>query len=519
MEESLQGPTVGELVLRSIRRYGSREALVDGDRRLTYAQMGARVSQLVQAMRAGGVTRGAGLCQLTANSIDALLIRTAAQLLGARLAVLNPLSGAEEHAFIARDSESTFLISDPAFAGSVTHMVEASSLLQQVWATGTCAFGENLNSLADAYTPQPLVDESRAGDITQLVYTGGTTGIPKGVVHKHRATVASTIHMCAEFEWPVAPRFLVVTALSHAGGGLVLPVWVQGGTVILQAGFDPAGFLACIERERVSAAWLVPTMIYRLLDYPGLKDADVSSLRLMIYGGSPIQPSVLEAALDRFGPVFLQLYAQREASMPLTTLNTWDHDLSQPERLASCGYPSSGLQVSLLDDGDQPVAAGEVGEICVRGPVVMEGYWNRPEETERALRNGWLHTDDMGRQDQAGFIYIVDRKKDMIISGGFNVYPKEVEDVLTRHPGVAQAAVIGVPDEKWGEKVLAVVVCNGGAQVRADELIALVKDSKGSVLAPKAVDFVDAIPVTSVGKPDKKALRARYWADEDRQVH
>ncbi len=519
MDASLQGPTIGAIIIRLIARYGDREALVEGGRRLTYAQMGARVSQLVQALRAGGVERGSGLCQLHANSIDALLIRTAAQVLGVRLVVLNPLSSAEDHAFIAKDSLSEFLIADAAFENSVSRILDASPSIKKIWGTGPADFGDDLTALADGYVPEPLSDDSDPEDIAQLVYTGGTTGVPKGVVHKHRATIASTTTMCAEFEWPDRPRMLVVTALSHAGGGLVLPVWVKGGTVVLQPGFDPGRFLSAVESERISAAWLVPTMIYRLLDHPGLDQADVSSLKLMIYGGAPIQPAALERALDRFGPVFLQLYAQREAPMPLTTLNSWDHDPAYPERLASCGHPPPTLQLKLLDESDQEVAQGDVGEICIRGPVVMQGYWNQPEATAEALRNGWLHTGDMAREDEAGFIYIVDRKKDMIISGGFNIYPKEIEDVLTRHPAVAQAAVIGVPDDQWGEKVLAVVVPHEAAAVMEEELIELVKQHKGSVIAPKAVDFADSIPLTALGKPDKRVLRARYWAGEDRQVH
>jgi fatty-acyl-CoA synthase len=204
----------------------------------------------------------------------------------------------------------------------------------------------------------------------------------------------------------------------------------------------------------------------------------------------------------------------------ISVLRRRDHDPRRhPERLASCGTPIAGLQVKLLDDDGREVPVGEVGEICCRGPLVMAGYWNKPEETARAFRHGWLHTGDLARRDEDGFLYIVDRSKDMVITGGFNVFPREVEDVLTRHPAVAAAAVLGVPDPKWGEAVKAVVVLKPGASASAEALIAMVRDAKGPVQAPKTVDFVDALPVTGLGKPDKKVLRARYWRGQQRAVH
>jgi fatty-acyl-CoA synthase len=216
----------------------------------------------------------------------------------------------------------------------------------------------------------------------------------------------------------------------------------------------------------------------------------------------------------------MQLYAQSEAPNTVTVLHQHEHDPEHhPERLASCGTPCVGAQLALLDDEGRAVADGEVGEICVRGPIVMQGYWNKPEETAKAFRHGWLYTGDMARRDADGYLYIVDRSKDMIISGGFNVYPREVEDVLATHPAVASSAVVGVPDEKWGEAVRALVVLRAGASATAEELMALVRERKGPVHTPKAIDFVDALPVTGLGKLDKKTIRARYWQGQQRAVH
>ena len=215
----------------------------------------------------------------------------------------------------------------------------------------------------------------------------------------------------------------------------------------------------------------------------------------------------------------MQLYAQSEAPNTVTVLHQHEHDPERPERLASCGTPCAGVLVRLLDDDGHEVPDGEVGEICVRGPLVMQGYWNKPEETAQAFRHGWLYTGDMARRDADGYLYIVDRSKDMIISGGFNVYPREVEDVLSQHPAVASAAVVGIPDAKWGEAVHAQVVLRAGASVAAEELMALVRERKGAVQAPKSIEFVAALPVTGLGKLDKKAIRAKFWQGQQRAVH
>jgi fatty-acyl-CoA synthase len=259
-------------------------------------------------------------------------------------------------------------------------------------------------------------------------------------------------------------------------------------------------------------------MIYALTTHPRIRDADLSSLKLVVYGAAPISPSLLAEAMEIFGPVFLQLYAQSEAPMTVTTLATRDHDPDRPGQLLSCGFPMVGVQVKLLDDAGAPVAVGDVGEICVRGPLVMDGYWRRPEETAAAFRDGWLRTGDLAREDERGYLYIVDRKKDMIISGGFNVYPKEVEDALASHPDVAQAAVFGVPDARWGEAVKAVIVPWPGRSPDVDAIIAFVRSTKGAVNTPKSIDVIDEMPETALGKPDKQALRAPYWQEARRNV-
>ena len=230
-----------------------------------------------------------------------------------------------------------------------------------------------------------------------------------------------------------------------------------------------------------------------------------------------MSPTRLVEGLERIGPVFSQLYGQTEC-YPVSVLRKEDHDARRPELFASCGFPIASCSVSLRDDDDNEVQPGEAGEICVRAPHAMEQYWKRPEQTAETFKGGWLHTGDVARADERGYLYIVDRKKDMIVSGGFNIFPREVEDVLSSHPDVAMAAVIGVPHEKWGEAVTALIVAKAGTNPSAEALMQLVKDRKGGPHAPKQVEFVDALPLTAVGKVDKKVLRAKYWAGQARQV-
>jgi len=323
----------------------------------------------------------------------------------------------------------------------------------------------------------------------------------------------------AAWEWPSETRFLICTPLSHAGAAFFVPTLLLGGSIVVLPGFDPAKVLETIERYRITATMLVPTMVYALLDHPKLESTDLSSLETVFYGAAAMSPTRLKEGIERLGPIFFQYYGQAECPMTITVLGKDEHDPADLERLATCGRPVPWLDVALLDEQGEEVPHGQPGEICVRGPLVMQGYWNKPEQTEETLAHGWLHTGDVARADSEGYLTIVDRKKDMIVSGGFNVFPREVEDVLGTHPDVSAAAVIGVPDDKWGEAVKAVVVARPGATIDADALIALVKERKGAVHAPKSVDVVDAIPVSPLGKPDKKALRARYWADSERQVH
>jgi fatty-acyl-CoA synthase len=335
----------------------------------------------------------------------------------------------------------------------------------------------------------------------------------------YRSGAAMSQIMLTEWEWPDEPRFLMCTPLSHAGAAFFIPVLLLGGSLVVLPYFEPGLVLETIERERITATMVVPTMLYMLMDHPDFATRDLSSLETVYYGAAAMSPTRLAEAIDKLGPIFFQYYGQAEAPMTICVLRKDEHDVARPERLATCGRPVPWVHVALLDDFGNEVPRGEPGEICVRGPLVMQGYWNKPEQTAEAFAGGWLHTGDIAREDDEGYYTIVDRKKDMIVSGGFNVFPREVEDVISSHPSVAAVAVIGVPDDRWGEAVKAVVVPRPGAEIVADELIELVKRAKGSVHAPKSVDVAESIPLSPLGKPDKKALRAQYWQDADRLVN
>ncbi|MDA0225189.1 MAG: AMP-binding protein, partial [Proteobacteria bacterium] len=458
------GCTMGELIIRALQRGGDRIAFVLDEQSISYREFGRRLSQMVQALAARGVKQGDAIAVLSSNRPEAFLVNAAGYLMGLRATWMHPLASEEDHAYLLEDSGVQHLIVDPGmFAQRAVALRARVPGVGRIYGLGPNEFGEDLLAAAAGFTPGRLHSVAAPEDLCTLIYTGGTTGKPKGVMHSHRVQVAMVMTELAEWDWPQETRLLAMTPITHAAGAMIVAVLTRGGTFVMARGFEPQRFFELVERHRITCTFLVPTMIYVLLDHPGIAEAKLSSLDLVIYGASPMAPARLVEGMKRFGPVFMQLYGQSEAPNCVSVLHRHEHDPeNHPERLASCGTPVGSSVVRLLDDEGRAVPVGEVGEICVRGPLVMLGYWNKPEETAKALRHGWLWTGDLARQDADGFLYIVDRSKDLIISGGFNVFPREVEDVLTQHPAVAAAAVIGVPDAKWGEAVKAVVVLKPG---------------------------------------------------------
>ena len=516
----------GHLMVAALKRHRDKPVMFLGDTTLTGGEVARKVSQYVQAFEALGAGKGTPSALLALNRPEVLFIIGAGQTQGYRRTSLHPLGSLEDHAYVLNDAEITTLVIDPIpmFVERALGLLERVPGLTRVLTIGPVPdalahVGQDLAATAESFEAETLAAVTLSPDhVVSVTYTGGTTGKPKGVVGTAQAMATMTQVQLAEWEWPESPKFLMCTPLSHAGAAFFVPTVMKGGSLFVLGKFDPAEVLRTIEEQRITATMLVPSMLYALMDHPDSHTRDLSSLETVYYGASAINPVRLQEAIDRFGPIFAQYYGQSEAPMVITYLARGDHD---PQRLSSCGRPSAFLRTALLGEDGQPVAVGEPGEICVAGPLLAGGYWNLPEATAETFRDGWMHTGDIAREDEDGFWFIVDRTKDMIVTGGFNVFPREVEDVIAEHPSIAQVGVIGTPDEKWGEAVTAIVVLREGAArdeasiaAMTTEIQQAVKERKGAVQAPKQVIVAESLPLTGLGKPDKKALRAQYWTGE-----
>jgi acyl-CoA synthetase (AMP-forming)/AMP-acid ligase II len=519
--------TVGALFQRAVRHYAGRSAVKQDARVLTYRDLGEQVNRLANALGGLGLRPGDRIALLMWNCPEYVVCDFAAATAGLVKVPLNHLLTRDDVQFRIEDSEAAAVICDEHFAPMVDDIVASCpSLRHRICVTGDggrapAGFTSFGNLVLGGSPREPGVPVS-PDDLLGIMYTGGTTGRSKGVMHTHKSVLAIAFSEILEMDVGHGEVMLQVAPLPHATQFMLLPGFLRGGTHVLMKKFEPDEVLRTIERERVTWTFMVPTMIYVLLDDPALRTYDHGTLRTVIYGAAPMSPDKLERAIERVGPVFLQIYSQMEVANQTTALTKDDHveALARARhRLSSCGRPIAMAQVRIVDEDDRDVPGGEPGEILTRGPHMMRGYWRREEETAKTLRGGFIHTGDVARADEDGYIYIVDRAKDMIISGGMNVYSVEVENVLMEHPDVREACVIGVPDDKWGEAVTAFVVGREGARVDDRQLIAFAGRKLAAYSRPKTVEFVAEIPKTPYGKMDKKAMRGRFWKGEGRQVH
>lgn len=520
MSQLTQDVGYGDIIIEALRRYPHREAFVFGPRRISYAETASRTSRFVQALASRGVSDRSSVAVLSPNMPEVWMLQVAACLLGARYSGLHPLGSVEDLLHICDHAGVEVLVVHPDYLDRGGAVASRSASVGHLLALGPASGAEDLIALSEAYSDSKLVRRrTDPEEVRWVAYTGGTTGRPKGVEIPDRALVQQVQTLTTSLGFPEVPRFLAVAPISHAGVLPIVPTLVRGGTVVLQRTFDPVAWPATVARERINWTFLVPTMLYALLDQARPQEVDLSSLQTIMYGAAPISPSRLMEAHQVIGPVFLQAYGQTECVSFATMLRKDEHDPEHnPALLNSCGRAVLGMRVAVLGEDGEPVSPGAVGEICVRGPGIMKGYHRMPRESAEALSGDWLHTGDLATCDDGGFIYIVDRKKDMIVTGGFNVYSREIEDVIAEVPGVAAVAVIGVPDDKWGEAVKAVVVPRPGEAIDPLAVIEAVKAKKGPHQAPKSVDIVERLPVTSIGKIDKKALRDSYWGTRQRRV-
>lgn len=520
--------TVGDLYDRATGFYGARTAVTHGSRSYTYAELRANSSALVSALQSLGITKSERVAFLMANCAEYIFCEYAVAKSGATRVPLAVLLTNDDHIYMMNFAECRALIYHVKLAPRVLEMVPRLESVRHYICVSDNASNVppghlHLQSLVAAHAqaeprPVPLDPEDLAG----IYFTGGTTGQPKGVMLSHRSWIHTYYAETLDFGVGWGEVFVYCTPMTHAAGCLILPVLLRGGRCVVLDHFEPELLLATIARERATATMVVPTMLYMLLDSPVLAKYDLSTLRNIMYGASVIAPERLKQALRTFGPVLTQFYGQTEAPMALAALPREAHVVADPKDearvLSSTGRATYPTQIRLVDDAGNDVPPGEPGELVARSPNVMSGYLKNPQASAAALRDGWLYTGDVARIDEQGFITIVDRKKDVIISGGFNIYPRDAEDALFEHPAVKQAAVIGAPHEKWGEEVKAVVVLHAGKSASEAELIEHVKARKGSLNAPKSIEFWDAIPLTNLGKLDKKAIRAHFWKGRERKI-
>jgi acyl-CoA synthetase (AMP-forming)/AMP-acid ligase II len=509
---------------RAARQHPQRLATVCGTRRRTWGEVAGRVARLAGALRHLGVDAGDRVGILSLNSDRFLESYFATWWAGG---VVNPANirwSAREIAYSLDDCDTQVLIVDDNFAALVPELMERSQSLRTIVYAGdgeprSGMFGfEQL--IADG---APVADALRANDdLAGVFYTGGTTGMPKGVMLSHTnlgigAAIAVAEGVCIDGDVGLhaAPMF------HMADGMFLLALSQRGCTQVMVPAFQPETVLGAIQAERVSASLLVPTMIQMLVDHPRLAGYALDSLRLIVYGASPISEALLERALERLPSAgFLQCYGQTEMSPIVTVLTPEYHRGAKRSagKLRSAGRPAVGVEVKIVDADGRELPRGAVGEIAARGAGVMQGYWNAADQTAAALHDGWMHTGDGAFMDDDGFVFVVDRVKDMIVSGGENVYSAEVENAIAQHPAVATCAVIGIPDLQWGEAVHAVIVCKPGASVSAEEIKAHCRTLIATYKCPRSVEQRDALPLSGAGKVLKTALREPFWEGHKRRV-
>lgn len=507
---------------RAVQQNPHAVATVFGGRQRTFGEVADRVARLAGALRALGVGDGDRVAMLSLNSDryhEYLLAVPWAN------AVLNPVNirwSPAEIAYSLRDSGSCVLLVDDAFATMLPALQRACPELTTVIHTGDGPTPPGTLSYEQLVVRSaPIEDARRSGDeLAGLFYTGGTTGHPKGVMLSHANLMVSALGLTSTgYLFGPGTRYLHAAPMFHLAD---LAGWnattANGGAHVIIPAFNPVDTMTAIAAHDVTDSLLVPIMIQMLIDHPDVAEHDLSSLRAVLYGASAIPQAVLERAMKAFpNASFTQAYGMTELSPVATLLGPEDHRKTELLRAAGRAAPHS--EVRIVDVDDNEVTRGSVGEIVARGGHVMLGYWNQPEETITALRDGWMHTGDGGYMDDAGYVFVVDRIKDMIVTGGENVYSSEVENALAAHPAVASCAVIGVPDERWGERVHAVVVLKAGHEITAEDLRAHTKTLIAGYKAPRSAEFVDALPVSGAGKVLKRELRRQHWDGADRQVH
>lgn len=492
-------PTLHSLITTAVDRFTDQPAITTSDQTWTYRQIAEHANHLAHKLVGLGVKPGEPVALMLGNSAEWVIADQAIIRAGAAKVPINDMLTTGEVDYILRDCGARVAITNGHFTAQA-HGAQIGSVVELApgWTSEAADSSDRRHPPHITVTPD---------DIALILYTGGTTGRQKGVVHTQRGLAANLLAHQIELGFQDDERLLLTAPLAHSAGFLLQAGLSKGARIYIERKFNAHDVLQRIETSSITFLFLVPTMVYRLLAAAEAQESNASSLRTILYGAAPITFELLKLGIARFGPVFMQLYGQSEAPNFLTRLTREDHQNADPLRLTSCGRPAAMVRIAVLDGNGRPMQPGTVGEICAQAPYLMEGYWGLPDKTAETLANGWLHTGDIGSVDADGYVYLLDRKNDMVITGGMNVYTTEVEQVIGACAGVSQVAVVGMPDPDWGEAVTAFVVPTNEYQE------ATVRDACRRHLAaykrPKNIVEVEILPTTAVGKVDKKSLRHR----------
>jgi acyl-CoA synthetase (AMP-forming)/AMP-acid ligase II len=515
------------LLTKTARLYPDKLAFIEGEKTLSYSLFNTRCNRLANALLSLGLAKGEQVAILQYNRSEAFECIFACFKAGLGAVPINFRLHPKEFAYIIDHSQSKAVVVSREFNEailSVRHRLSGVRHILSLSGDGgeLLDYERVLENSLERFTDADVEPD----DLAWLFYTSGTTGEPKGATLTHRNLMAMTMSFYADICPGFGPSDVILHAapISHGSGLYGLPNIGKGATNVIldKKSFDPEGVFQAIETHGVTNMFVAPTMIKMMIDHPEIDRYDHSSLRSLIYGGAPILVEDLKKAMKKLGHCLIQLYGQGESPMTITYLPHADHrldaDQAHGNRLASAGFARTNVEVKIFDEDDNELPRGEIGEIVTRSDAVMKGYWRNPKATSDSLRNGWLHTGDVGYLDDHGYLFLMDRSKDMIISGGENIYPREIEEVLIRHPAVREVAVIGIPDDKWGEAIKAVVALSPGSEATEEDLIAFCKENIASYKKPKSIDFVVELPKNNYGKILKKAIRDRYWKDKARRV-